>query len=220
MLIMNSKGFHVMSQFEFKKFPIAATILTVVGLLLAVISITSALMLREDYYFGGPIFLGLLLLVANVLFLAGITTGKINLLRVISIVSYVGIIIANFALTIAKYGARETELFTFAILMLITCILSYVYFLAGKSKRIRTMFIVAIGVLVTLTVAYAISYIMRDVNDHSSSGDTLMTPYYLILFSYAILPSIPLAIRCSLSKKEQTEEFAEEEVDINDDNDL
>ena len=216
---MNTKGITHMSQFEFKKFPIVATILTILGLLLAVISITTALMLREEYYVGGPIFLGLLLLVANVLFLAGITTGKINLLRVISIVSYVGVIVANFVLTIAKYAARETELFTFAILMLICCILSYVYFLAGKSKRIRMMFIVAIGVLVTLTVAYALAYIMRDVRNVESGGAEYNSPYYLILFSYAVLPSIPLAIRCSLSKKEvaEGEENVEEEADINDD---
>ena len=209
-----------MSQFEFKKFPIAATILSIITLLLAVISITSALVLREDYYFGGPIFLGLLLLVASVLFIAGITTGKINLLRVISIVTFIGIIIANFSLTIAKYTSREVELFTFAILMLITCILSYIYFLAGKSKRIRMMFIVAIGVLVTLTVAYTVSYIMRDMNRAEAEHSQLMAPYYLILFSYSILPSIPLAIRCSLSKKEPQEETVDADEEYNEENNI
>ena len=97
-------------QYEFKKFPILATVLAAACLLFAVIGITSSLM-NYDYFYGGPVFTGLLLVVVSVLVIAGLTTGRPLLLKVISIIVSISVIITNFSLTIAEYNDRRVVLF-------------------------------------------------------------------------------------------------------------
>lgn len=191
---------------EFKKFPIVATILSIVAILLSVIAITSSLM-EDTYLFAGTVVLGLLLLVASVLFIAGLTTGRIVLLKVISIITFLGTIVTNFVLTVVNFENRNVELFAVVLLMLIASVLGYIYFLTSpRNERIRKMFIVTSSVLTVLIVIYAVIYIIKDVNGKTNPDAILMYPYYLLLFSYATLSTIPLAIHLSLSGKEKEQE--------------
>ena len=195
---------------EFKKFPIVATVLSIVAVLLSVIAITSSLM-KDTYLFAGTVVLGLLLLVASVLFIAGLTTGKIVLLKVISIISFLGTIVTNFVLTIVNFESRNVELFAIVLLMLIASVLGYIYFLTSpKNNRIRMLFIVTSSVLTVLILIYTATYIIKDVSGKTDSDSILMYPYYLLLFSYATLSTIPLAIHLSLSNKEQEQPATEE----------
>ena len=191
---------------EFKKFPIVATILSIVAILLSVIAITSSLM-EDTYLFAGTVVLGLLLLVASVLFIAGLTTGRIVLLKVISIITFLGTIVTNFVLTVVNFENRNVELFAVVLLMLIASVLGYIYFLtSSRNERIRKMFIVTSSVLTVLIVIYAVIYIIKDVSGKTNPDAILMYPYYLLLFSYATLSTIPLAIHLSLSGKEKEQE--------------
>ena len=195
---------------EFKKFPIVATVLSIVAVLLSVIAITSSLM-KDTYLFAGTVVLGLLLLVASVLFISGLTTGKIVLLKVISIISFLGTIVTNFVLTIVNFESRNVELFAIVLLMLIASVLGYIYFLTSpKNNRIRMLFIVTSSVLTVLILIYTATYIIKDVSGKTDSDSILMYPYYLLLFSYATLSTIPLAIHLSLSNKEQEQPATEE----------
>ena len=72
-----------MTKYEIKKFPIVATVIVLLSLVAAVIATTISLF---NLSYDGAVSLALLEIVAAVLLLAGITTGKVTLLRVISII--------------------------------------------------------------------------------------------------------------------------------------
>ena len=132
---MYRKGWsYLMVKYEIKKFPLLATILTILGLVAAVISITISLISTN---YDGFVSVALLEIVATVLIIAGLTTGKCTLLRVISIIITVCILIAAFILAIAKYSMRDVYLFGVALFMLIDSVLNLVYFLASKNKKIE-----------------------------------------------------------------------------------
>ena len=75
------------------------------------------------------------------------------------------------------------------------------------------MYKVASYILIVLTLAYAILFLVKDVTDTNAR----YAPFYFILFGYTVIVSVPLAIQYSLSKKvveepnpeEQSEEKAE-----------
>ena len=198
-------------QYEFKKFPIIPTVLTSLSILLAVIGIVSSLA-SNDFLYSGVIFIGLGLLVVTVLFLAGLTIGKVGLLKSIAILSSVATIVVNFILAIAKFETRQLTLFAIAILMLIVCVLNYIYYLTARNKRILTMLQVTSIILMVLTMTYAIVYICVNMEEYSAGGTTtIMYPYYFFLFSYTFLMGVPMTIQSSLSVK-QEEPLNEEEV--------
>ena len=66
-----------MSKYEFKKFPVLGTILTLLALFTSVMAISISLMTNN---YDGTVSLALLELSAAVLFLAGLTTSKTVLL--------------------------------------------------------------------------------------------------------------------------------------------
>lgn len=190
-----------MNQYEFKKFPILATVLSAACLLVAVISI--AVSLAIDEFYEGTAFLGLLLVVASVLFIAGLTTGRVLLLKIISIVSFVSILVADFVLTIVKFGERDVVLFCIALLMLVAGVLSFVYFLTMKNSRIKTMYLISGLTLTGLTLIYAIIYIVQDLVSSSSFHTGTHVTFYFLLLSYSIATVIPMVIYYSLTKKDE-----------------
>ncbi len=192
-------------QYEFKKFPILATVLAAACLLFAVIGITSSLM-NYDYFYGGPVFTGLLLVVVSVLVIAGLTTGRPLLLKVISIIVSISVIITNFALTIAEYNDRRVVLFGIVLLALIASVLAFVYFLTVKTDRIRKMYLVTGSTLSVLVLAYAITFTIVDLVKVLGEYDYYEHPYYFILVSYALATALPMVIFFSLSKKEEPQE--------------
>ena len=186
-----------MTKYEFKKFPILATVLTIIGLFSAVLAISISLMTYLDAIAG----LALLEIVGTVLVLAGLTTGKVGLLRVISIIMTVSILIVSFALSIDKYNAHDVFLFAVSLLMLVGSVLSLVYFLTIKNQRIEKMYYVASIVMLTLVVVYAI---IRCISNFSSSVCCL-------LVSYAAITVLPVSVYISLTKVEVPDEPLEEE---------
>lgn len=200
-----------MNQFEFKKFPILATVLAIVSLVFSVVAITSSLGIND--YADGSLYLGLLLLVASVLFVAGLTTGRLTLLKVISIITSAGVITANFFITIAKFEERELVMFAFALLMLIASVLCFIYYLTMKNERIKKMYFIASLAMAGLTFVYFVLYVVRDIGYFVTNQQAgLMYSYYFVLLSYVIVASLPMVIQHSLSKKEPEEEQPQEEA--------
>ena len=200
-----------MNQFEFKKFPVLATVLAVVSLVLSVVAITSSLGIND--YADGSLYLGLLLLVACVLFVAGLTTGRLTLLKVISIITSAGVITANFFITIAKFEQRELVMFAFALLMLIASVLCFIYYLTMKNERIKKMYFIASLALVGLTFVYTVLYVIRDIGLYTTKQQVeLMYSYYFVLLGYVIVTGLPMVIQHSLTKKEPEQEQQQEEA--------
>ena len=192
-------------QYEFKKFPILATILAAACLLFAVIGVTSSLF-NYDYFYGGPVFTGLLLVIVSVLVIAGLTTGRPLLLKVISIIISISVITTNFIVTIVEYNNHKAPLFGIVLLALIASVLAFVYFLTVKTERIRKMYLVTGSILSVLVLAYAITFTITDLVRVLGEYQYYEYPYYFILVSYALATSLPMVIFFSLSKKEEPQE--------------
>ena len=192
-------------QYEFKKFPILATILAAACLLFAVIGVTSSLF-NYDYFYGGPVFTGLLLVIVSVLVIAGLTTGRPLLLKVISIIISISVITTNFIVTIVEYNNHKAVLFGIVLLALIASVLAFVYFLTVKTERIRKMYLVTGSILSVLVLAYAITFTITDLVRVLGKYQYYEYPYYFILVSYALATSLPMVIFFSLSKKEESQE--------------
>ena len=192
-------------QYEFKKFPILATILAAACLLFAVIGVTSSLF-NYDYFYGGPVFTGLLLVIVSVLVIAGLTTGRPLLLKVISIIISISVITTNFIVTIVEYNNHKAVLFGIVLSALIASVLAFVYFLTVKTERIRKMYLVTGSVLSVLVLAYAITFTITDLVRVLGEYQYYEYPYYFILVSYALATALPMVIFFSLSKKEEPQE--------------
>ena len=192
-------------QYEFKKFPILATVLAAVCLLLSVVGVTASLA-DYNYYYTGPMVAGLCLIIVAVLMIAGLTTGRPLLLKVISIIVFIAVMTTNFGITIGEFGERRVVLFGIALLMLIASVLSFVYFVTVKTPRIRMLFLVTGSILAGLTLVYAIAFTIIDLTRTLGEYDVYEYPYYFILTSYAVAASLPMVVFFSLSKKEEQKE--------------
>ena len=192
-------------QYEFKKFPILATILAAVCLLLSVVGVTASLA-DYNYYYTGPMIAGLCLIIVAVLMIAGLTTGRPLLLKVISIIVFIAVMTTNFGITIGEFGEHRVALFGVALLMLIVSVLSFVYFVTVKTPRIRMLFLVASSILAGITLVYAITFTITDLTRTLGAYDVYEYPYYFILVGYAIVTSLPMVVYFSLSKKEEPQE--------------
>ena len=188
-----------MSKYEFKKFPVLGTILTLLALFTSVMAISISLMTNN---YDGTVSLALLELSAAVLFLAGLTTSKTVLLRVISIIATVGVLLAAFVLSIVKYGQRDVFLFGIALLMLITSILDLVYFLTVKNPRIEKFYFIASIALAALIGCYAIVYVVQDIVRvvNSTEPASLKAQYYALIIAYGFVSILPMVIHQSMQK--------------------
>ena len=206
-----------MVKYEIKKFPLLATILTILGLVAAVISITISLISTN---YDGFVSVALLEIVATVLIIAGLTTGKCTLLRVISIIITVCILIAAFILAIAKYSVRDVYLFGVALFMLIDSVLNLVYFLASKNKKIEKLFLITSVVFTSLVLLYTIIYIVQNISNANAGADAINSQVYAILISFIFISVLPAIVYRSMEKtvievpvEEEIEEEVEEEAE-------
>ena len=201
----------IMTKYEFKKFPILATVVTIIGLLAAIISISISLVTST---YDGFAALALLEIVATVLALAGLTTGKVTLLRVISIIMTVGILVTAFFLAIAKYADRDGFLFAVSLLMLVGSVLSLVYFLTVKNPRIEKMYFVASIVMLFLVVLYTVIYLVKSFDGNYSISIACL------LLGLAAITVLPVSIYISMTKVEIPDEPKEEETaeEVNEEN--
>lgn len=200
----------IMIKYEFKKFPVLATVLTILGLFSAVIAISISL-ISTRYDAGVP--LALLEVVGTVLFLAGLTTGKVGLLKVISIIVTVCVLTASFVLAIEKYSFRDVFLFGLSLLMLITSVLVLVYYLTmNRNERIAKLYNITSIVMASLIAAYLIVYVVSGI-----VKSDIHPQFYPIIASFGFLSIIPMTINLSLNKIEveddEEEEKNEEVVD-------
>ena len=189
-----------MSKYEFKKFPLLAVILTLIGLVLSVATISVSLTFRNSN--GGIAALALIEIVAAVLVLAGLTTGRIGLLRVISIILTVSLLLTAFILTINKFSDRDVFLFGISLLMLITSVLELIYFLTLRNPRIKKLYLVSGLCFSALVFVYGLVYMGFDIYEHVTLGLTLHYNYYFLIFGFSVISVLPVAIHNSLTKKE------------------
>lgn len=190
-----------MSKYEFKKFPRLAVILTIVGLVLAVLAISVSLSFRNNN--GGVAALALLEITAAVLVLAGLTTGRVGLLKVISIILTVTFLVSSFILTIVKFSDRDVFLFAVSLLMLIDSVLGLIYFVTLRFPRIKMMYLVSGVCFSSLVFLYGCIYIGFDIYEAVKLGLAVHYNYYFLIFAYAVISALPVAIYNSLSKKEE-----------------
>ena len=194
-----------MKKYEFSKYPLLATLLAVAALVFSVFAIASSL-LDEYYYLEGVAFLGLVEVVAAVLIIAGLTTGRTILLKVISIIITVSSVITMFILTIVKFETREVELFAISLLMLIAGVLGLVYYFSLRNPKLRKIYIItslAIGALVGI---YTITYAIKDIYNAVTYSVDVHFRNYLLLLSFGLITVLPMVIYRSLTPVENKQE--------------
>ena len=174
-----------MAKYVFKKFPIVATVLTILGLLAAVLAISISLM--SSKYYDGTVSLALLEIAATVLILAGLTTGKVVLLRVISTIISVGVLTSSFVIAMVKYSLKDVYLFSVSLLIFICAILSLIYFTVLRNKRVEKLYYVSSIVLTSLVVVYMFIYIVKNIVNSTNGSETLNPHIYAVLCSYVFL---------------------------------
>ena len=200
-----------MIKYEFKKFPLVATILTILGLVCAVVAIASSLLSDG---FGWIASLALLEIIATVLILAGLTIGRVGMLRVISIIITVCLVITNFVLAIVEYDKREVFMFSIALLMLVASVLELVYFLAIRNEKIRKMYTVASFCLSALVLIFSIYFIIKS-GQGISEGLPIEYQTFILLLSYVFITLLPVTVHASFNMiqvDEPKEEEPEQEV--------
>lgn len=186
-----------MTRYEFKKFPLPAIILTMIALFLAVVCISSSLI--ADHYDGfAP--LAIFEIAASVLVLAGLTTGRIGLTRVISLIITICLVISSFILTIVKYSSYDVALFCLSLLMFICSILVLVYFLSIKNERIQKMHFVSTIFFSSFLTLYTIIYVITDLMENLGTEYPIHYEAYFLLLSYICVSLLPLFIHRSLNK--------------------
>ena len=195
-----------MIKYEFKKFPLVATILTILGLVCAVVAIASSLLSDG---FGWIASLALLEIIATVLILAGLTIGRVGMLRVISIIITVCLVITNFVLAIVEYDKREVFMFSVALLMLVASVLELVYFLAIRNEKIRKMYTVASFCLSALVLIFSIYFIIKS-GQGISEGLPIEYQTFILLLSYVFITLLPVTVHTSFNMIQVDEPVAEE----------
>ncbi len=202
-----------MIKYEIKKFPLVATILTVVGLMCAVVAIASSLLSDGFSWIAS---LALIEIIATVLFLAGLTIGRVGLLRVISIIVTVCLLITNFVLSIVEYNRKEVVLFSVALLMLVASVLELVYFVAIRNQKIRKMYIVASFVLGALVAIFSIYFLVNNIQN-TPEGGKVQYQTFILLLSYTFITLLPVFVHKSMNmvdvENKPTSEPEQEVVD-------
>lgn len=189
---------------ENKKFPVLATVLTFIGLFLAVICASTGIYLAS-YRTAGTTTLALLEIVISVLFIAGLTATRNVLLRVVSIMVTVSMVLVSFIVALVNLsGGNNTNtlmtsiLFAISLLMLICAVLAMIYFFMSKSARIKAMYKITAYSFSALTFVYGIIYIIADFlyvdayNGNHSASMQLGFNVYFLTFALAVISLIPV----------------------------
>ena len=198
-----------MIKYEFKKFPLVATILTILGLVCAVVAIASSLLSDG---FGWIASLALLEIIATVLILAGLTIGRVGMLRVISIIITVCLVITSFVLAIVEYNMKEVFKFSISLLMLVASVLELVYFLAIRNQKIRKMYMVASYVLTGLILIFSLYFLINNIQGNTAEGLPVEYQTFILLLSFTFISILPVAVHSSFEMSE-VEEPQEEMVE-------
>ena len=198
-----------MIKYEIKKFPLVATILTILGLVCAVVAIASSLLSDG---FGWIASLALLEIIATVLILAGLTIGRVGMLRVISVIVTVCLLITCFVLAITEYNMKEVFKFSISLLMLVASVLELVYFLAIRNQKIRKMYMVASYVLTGLILIFSLYFLINNIQGNTAEGLPVEYQTFILLLSFTFISVLPVAVHSSFEMSE-VEEPQEEMVE-------
>ena len=199
-----------MRKYELDKFPKLAVILTLSSLFLAVVAMSvSLLMPSYNENLGG---LAIFVIVASVLVLAGLTTGRVILLKIINTILTVGLLVTSFVLAIAKFSDRDVILFAISLLMLVASILELIYFLTMKNPRINQMYFYTGICFTALVAAYGIAYIALDLFEVFQYNMEPHISNYFLLVSTATVSILPVVNHRSLKVVEENDEKPQEEV--------
>lgn len=196
------------TKYEFNKFPVAAVTLTIIGLVLAVLATSISITANDQGYYSGAHLGGLAIIevVAAVLFLAGLTTGKGGLVKVISVILTVGLVITSFVLAIVKLTNHDVMYFSISLMMLIASVLELIYFLSVKfNGRIAKLYLVASITFCGLVALYGAIYTVMDIIDFVQYNYPVHVDNYLLLFGLAVIAALPVLSYVSLSKEEAQE---------------
>lgn len=194
------------TKYEFNKFPVAAITLTIIGLVLAVLATSLSITANDSgfsdsYHLGG---LAVIEVVAAVLFLAGLTTGKGGLVKVISIILTVGLVVTSFVLAIVKLSNHDVIYFSVTLMMLIASVLELIYFLSVKDNgRIGKLYLVTSITFCCLVALYGIIYTAMDLADFIQYNYPVHVDNYLLLFGLAIIAALPFVSYNSLAVEEK-----------------
>ena len=198
-----------MIKYEIKKFPLIATILTVLGLVCAVVAISTSLLSSGFSWIAS---LALLEIIATVLFLAGLTIGRVGMLRVISVIVTVCLLITCFVLAITEYNMKEVFKFSISLLMLVASVLELVYFLAIRNQKIRKMYMVASYVLTGLILIFSLYFLINNIQGNTAEGLPVEYQTFILLLSFTFISVLPVAVHSSFEMSE-VEEPQEEMVE-------
>ena len=198
-----------MIKYEIKKFPLIATILTVLGLVCAVVAISTSLLSSGFSWIAS---LALLEIIATVLFLAGLTIGRVGMLRVISVIVTVCLLITCFVLAITEYNMKEVFKFSISLLMLVASVLELVYFLAIRNQKIRKMYMVASYVLSGLILIFSLYFLINNIQGNTAEGLPVEYQTFILLLSFTFISILPVAVHSSFEMSE-VEEPQEEMVE-------
>ena len=198
-----------MIKYEIKKFPLIATILTVLGLVCAVVAISTSLLSSGFSWIAS---LALLEIIATVLFLAGLTIGRVGMLRVISVIVTVCLLITCFVLAITEYNMKEVFKFSISLLMLVASVLELVYFLAIRNQKIRKMYMVASYVLSGLILIFSLYFLINNIQGNTAEGLPVEYQTFILLLSFTFISVLPVAVHSSFEMSE-VEEPQEEMVE-------
>ena len=190
------------TKYEFNKFPVAAVTLTIIGLVLAVLATSLSITVNDNgYHLGG---LAVIEVVAAVLFLAGLTTGKGGLVKVISVILTVGLVVTSFVLTIVKLSNHDPLYYSITLMMLIASALELVYFLSLKDNgRIAKLYLVTSITFCSLVALYGIIYTTMDLIDFVQYNYPVHVDNYLLIFGLAVIAALPFVSYHSLVKEEK-----------------
>ena len=191
-----------MIKYEIKKFPLIATILTVLGLVCAVVAISTSLLSSGFSWIAS---LALLEIIATVLFLAGLTIGRVGMLRVISVIVTVCLLITCFVLAITEYNMKEVFKFSISLLMLVASVLELVYFLAIRNQKIRKMYMVASYVLTGLILIFSLYFLINNIQCNTAEGLPVEYQTFILLLSFTFISVLPVAVHSSFEMSEVDE---------------
>ena len=191
-----------MIKYEIKKFPLIATILTVLGLVCAVVAISTSLLSSGFSWIAS---LALLEIIATVLFLAGLTIGRVGMLRVISVIVTVCLLITCFVLAITEYNMKEVFKFSISLLMLVASVLELVYFLAIRNQKIRKMYMVASYVLTGLILIFSLYFLINNIQGNTAEGLPVEYQTFILLLSFTFISVLPVAVHSSFEMSEVDE---------------
>lgn len=200
------------TKYEFNKFPVAAVTLSIIGLVLAVLATSFSITANDQGFYGDAHLGGLAIIevVAAVLFLAGLTTGKGGLVKIISIILTVGLVITSFVLAIVKLTNHDVMYFSIALMMLIASVLELIYFLSVKGNgRIAKLYMVASITFAALVALYGVIYTVMDVIDFAQYNYPVHIDNDLLLFGMAFISALPVISYISLAKEEEPQQNPE-----------